>query len=973
MAATDLSLALLGPPVVRRDGAPVTFDTRKATALLALLAVTGREHSREQLADLLWPEADSVKGRASLRRTLSVTAAVMGDGLVVSRAAIALDPALVRVDVREFHALIGRPDAASLERAASLYRGDFLAGFTLRGCAEFEEWQESVSEELRQALARGLQRLVAACIADGALERAAGHARRWLQLDPLHEPAHQVIIRLHGWAGQRSAAMRQYRSLVRVLDRDLAVRPLPETTRLYDDVRAGRLGPPPVPAAAPAADDPAPDKDDPAPDRVAAAGTATWPLVGRTAELDTLRAAWRAAGRDGGHSGIGRRGRVVAIAGEAGSGKTRLIAELRAEAAEAGAAVLAARGHDGETGLPFVLAADLLRTALAVRPDLPDTLPAQTAAMAGRLIPALAASHPDTAAPPLDSPVAVTRLYAAIADTLQAAAGGGDEPAGIVVVEDVHWADSSSLGLLAYLVRRLADWPLLLVLSWQPEQAGRLRVLRTALAEAESQSLGQTVEPGPFGPEAIGTLLGLDGMPRIDVSRLLAETRGLPMLVREYVEALRAAGEPEAGAGEPGAWWPPASVRDLLRTRLQAVSEAARQMLTAAAVLGSDNDADLLRAVSGRGEDEIVEAIDDALARSLLTEIPPPGPQQAPSYGFPYEALRRTVYESATLARRRLLHGRAADALVRRHERDPATTRAAAVADHLQRAGRDEQAAQWWWRAAEVARDLYAHAEAHAHLTKALALGYPQLPGRMALGEVLVALGRYREALAEFETAAALATEADRATQAAIEHKLADVHHRLGDWDLAEAHLAVVTELVEGTEPGRLARAQADRAVVAYRRGAASQAADLGRAALASARAGADPGATAQALNVLGMLAARSGDTAAAERYLRDGLAEARPLEPGAAVAALNNLARLLAETGRGEEALTAAAEALELGRELGDQHRVAALHTNLADLLHADGQRDAAMTHLKEAARRFASVDVGDAPRPEIWTLVEW
>ena len=147
--------------------------------------------------------------------------------------------------------------------------------------------------------------------------------------------------------------------------------------------------------------------------------------------------------------------------------------------------------------------------------------------------------------------MAVTRLYAAIADTLQAAArgagregGNGTGAAGIVVVEDVHWADSSSLGLLAYLVRRLADWPLLLVLSWQPEQAGRLRVLRTALGEAESQSMGQTVEPGLLGPEAIGTLLGLDGMPRIDVSRLLAETRGLPMLVREYVEALRSAEEP---------------------------------------------------------------------------------------------------------------------------------------------------------------------------------------------------------------------------------------------------------------------------------------------------------------------------------------------------------------------------------------------------------------------------------------------
>ncbi len=876
---TELRLALLGPPLVLRDGLPVTFDTRKAIALLALLAVTGREHSREHLADLLWPEADSAKGRASLRRTLSVTAAAMGAGLTISRAAVTLELAAVQVDVREFESLIARPDAASLEQAVQLYRDDFLSGFVLRGCPDFEEWQASVSEGLRQSLARGLQRLVAACIAEGDLERATGHARRWLQLDSLHEPAHQAIIRLHGWAGQRSAAMRQYRSLVRVLDRDLAVRPLPETTRLYDDVRAGRLEPPPAPSVvrAEGAATAAAAVPDAARAGSAAAGPAPgiWPLVGRETELAALRAAWQATGTAG---------RVVAIAGQAGTGKTRLITEFRTEAAQEpqAAVVLAARCHDGETALPFVLAADLLRTALAVRPELPEVLPAQTAAMAGRLVPALAAAHPDSVAPALDSPVAVTRLYAAIADTLLAAAARPGASAGVVVVEDVHWADSSSLGLLAYLVRRLANWPLLLVLSWQAEQAGRLRVLRTALSEAEEQSLGETIEPGLLGPEAIGTLLDLDGMPQVEVDRLMAETRGLPMLVREYIEALRSSGEPGGTQGpEQADWWPPASVRDLLRARLQGVSEPTRQMLTAAAVLGSDNDADLLRSVSGRGEDEIVEAIDEALARSLLTEIPPPAAGEAPSYGFPYEALRRTAYESATLARRRLLHGRAADILTRRHERDPAKTRAATIADHLQLAGRDAEAAQWWWRAAQVARELYAHTEAYAHLTRALALGYPQLPGRIALGEVLVVLGRYREALAEFETAAALAgagegtgaaadaeageqagdEAADRAVQASIEHKLADVHHRLGDWDLAEAHLAVVTELVAAAEPGRLARAEADRAVVAYRRGDAEQAAAFGRAALSCARAAADRGATAQALNVLGMLAARSGDT----------------------------------------------------------------------------------------------------------------
>ena len=119
---------------------------------------------------------------------------------------------------------------------------------------------------------------------------------------------------------------------------------------------------------------------------------------------------------------------------------------------------------------------------------------------------------------------------------------------------------------------------------------------------------------------------------------------------------------------------------------------------------------------------------------------------------------------------------------------------------------------------------------------------------------------------------------------------------------------------------------------------------------------------------------AREGDQAAAEEHLRDSLAQARGLnDPGAAAAALNNLARLLAESGRTGEALACAQEALSLGSELGDQHRVAALHTNLADLLHAAGQREAAVTHLKEAARRFAAVDADDHPRPEIWMLVEW
>ena len=186
--------------------------------------------------------------------------------------------------------------------------------------------------------------------------------------------------------------------------------------------------------------------------------------------------------------------------------------------------------------------------------------------------------------------------------------------------------------------------------------------------------------------------------------------------------------------------------------------------------------------------------------------------------------------------------------------------------------------------------------------------------------------------------------------------------------------LPAAADLLPAGDLSGRARAAADRAVVAYRLGAHERAARFGGAALADAGRAADPAAIAQARNVLGMLAASGGDPGAAEEHLRGSLAEARQLgDPGSTAAALNNLARLLADTGRSGEALACATEALELGSELGDQHRVAALHTNLADLLHASGQREEAMGHLKEAARRFAALDAGGAPRPEIWTLVEW
>ena len=227
----------------------------------------------------------------------------------------------------------------------------------------------------------------------------------------------------------------------------------------------------------------------------------------------------------------------MTVLGAAGCGKTRLLEEFRAQAQAAGSVVLTARCHDGESELPFALAADLLRTALSVCPELPARLPAHAAAMTGRLCPELAADYPDDPAP-LDSPMALTRLYGAIGEVLRTAASPGlaGPPAGVIVVEDAHWADGPSLDLLAYLVRRLPGWPLLLVISCSTEHTDRLRGLRAALSEAADAGQGTVVEPAPLREEQIRDLLLRSGVRDADVGRLLTQTRGLPMLVREYVE-----------------------------------------------------------------------------------------------------------------------------------------------------------------------------------------------------------------------------------------------------------------------------------------------------------------------------------------------------------------------------------------------------------------------------------------------------
>jgi DNA-binding SARP family transcriptional activator len=257
---SGLRVLLLGSPLLECEGEPIRLDARKNLALVAYLAVTGETHTREALVTLLWPEMDPSRARAGLRRNLSVLRkALGGEWLVVDRESVGTDPeADVWLDVAQFRGLLGawqghgHPESevcpeclVALGEAVDLYRGDLLTGFSLRDSPAFDEWQFFQTESLRQELASALERLVRGHSALRNYEMAIVYARRWLALDPLHEPVHRCLMQLYAWSGQRSAALRQYGECARILAEELGVSPEEETSQLYKTIKAKRDLPPP--------------------------------------------------------------------------------------------------------------------------------------------------------------------------------------------------------------------------------------------------------------------------------------------------------------------------------------------------------------------------------------------------------------------------------------------------------------------------------------------------------------------------------------------------------------------------------------------------------------------------------------------------------------------------------------------------------------------------------------------------------
>lgn len=265
-----LHLTLLGGAEVSRDGKPISgFFSAKVRALLIYLAVTGRPHSREALASLLWGELPEADAKTNLRQALTNLRKLVGDHLLIDRETVAFDREKPYwLDVEEFDANLKpryasplaslriyelrgpgspisspQPSISTPQSAIRLYRGDFLEGFHVHDAPAIEEWVLAERERLRERALQALHTLTAHHTARGEYTQAIDYARRLSALDPWREEAHRQLMLLLARTGQHSGALAQYEICRRVLREELGVEPAPETTALYERIRAAHSGP----------------------------------------------------------------------------------------------------------------------------------------------------------------------------------------------------------------------------------------------------------------------------------------------------------------------------------------------------------------------------------------------------------------------------------------------------------------------------------------------------------------------------------------------------------------------------------------------------------------------------------------------------------------------------------------------------------------------------------------------------------
>ncbi|TMD68926.1 MAG: tetratricopeptide repeat protein, partial [Chloroflexi bacterium] len=670
------------------------------------------------------------------------------------------------------------------------------------------------------------------------------------------------------------------------------------------------------------------------------------PLIGRRAELALLRQALAGAA-------LGR-GSALTVQGEAGVGKSRLIAEFTMGLGT-GVDRWTGRGRSYDRQTSYAVLGSLLRSAFGIRQA--DAEPVARAGIEARLREL-----------GVDLDEAPVRL---LLDVLGYAAASFDPQASrrvllevvrtllrrqltrgplLIIAEDLHWIDSASQAVLAELVKDLVSLPCLFVASarseWQPAWPSR-RVEITTLNESESRQLVAQCLGGAAEPALLETMLLKSG--------------GNAFYIEQLARSLRESG---AIARDNGVWVArrslallvPDTVHEVLGARIDGLGAGPARVVRAAAVVGRTFWSRVLERIVP--SPTVTADLDHLIEQGFVERR---GIDPDVTHAFRHALIQEVAYLKQLQSQRRRLHVRVADAI-----KDLFAERADEYVDilayHYARGDDDPKASMALLAAGQRARRLYAIDEALAYFRAALEHSAKNPAGTLAAWEGIADVegfaGRYAEAAAGYRQALAAVDPADDAARSRLTRKLGVVHLITGDMPAAIATLTEARDVLPAAADREQALVLLELGQVYWQQGSYERSREtLLTAADRAERAGADD-ARADAYKHLGTVASLSGDTTMAieyyERSLR--LYETRGDVSGQANA-LNNIGIVHRKEGHYLEALQAHAKALAIRERIGDPLGIGTSSNNLAQIELARGALDEASGDFTAALDRWSSI----------------
>jgi DNA-binding CsgD family transcriptional regulator/tetratricopeptide (TPR) repeat protein len=527
------------------------------------------------------------------------------------------------------------------------------------------------------------------------------------------------------------------------------------------------------------------------------------PFIGRGPELISLTKALDEASAGSGG--------IVLIAGEPGVGKTRLLAHFAEQARNDGWLVLFGHSEESEgmpAFLPFIEALtgcvrncskDELESHLASSGPAVSLLAPEIRQRVNDLRPEEPLSLESERYRLFDS---VTQFWLSVARR---------QPLGLLLcLDDLHWADKSSLVLLHYLARRLSDAPILVIGTYRTVDLGRMHPLSDMLAELSRERLYQRLLLGAFSPaDAANVMEQMSGVsPSTTVAnRVYRETEGNPFFLEEIVLTLLSEGQSFSDPPPDSAeWLLPEGVRQVIGKRLSRLSEECNRALQAGAVLGETFSLDLLASMITIEPQALIEAIEAAAAAGLIRE-------EGNSHRFSHVLVRQTLREELSSPRRQRLHLLAGEAIEKKFPQD-LDRRLPELANHFFQGtpqGDTNRALEYTTRAGDQAASIFAYDEAVRFYDMALELvqlnsSTPALPGlegalRAKRGAAILTLGLRDDARKELEAALKLLPAEAVAVRSEVLTNLSDLYALL--WNTSEAVQAGGEALRLAEEAGR--------------------------------------------------------------------------------------------------------------------------------------------------------------------------